>query len=75
MASLTEREAQKDKGQMEQKRRSQIVPQHSAVRVNSSAGANQAMMKTKQNASSMESRLLEDLDIAVNIPNKKNKDS
>ena len=69
-ASLTEREAQKDKGQIEQKRRSQIIPQNSAVAVSSSAGANDAMAKTKQSVSSAESRLLEEVDIDVSIPKK-----
>lgn len=67
-ASLTERDAQKEKAQMEQKRRSQIIPQHSAGRVSSNTGADEAMLKTKQNASSLESRLLDDIDVAVNVP-------
>ena len=73
--SLTEREAQKDKGQIEQKRRSQIIPGAGAVRVSSNAGASDAMQKAKESISSLEGRGLDEVDIDVAIAKKPYKGS
>lgn len=67
-ASLTEREEQKDKGQIEQKRRSQIIPPNSGnVRVGSNSSTSDALQKAKQNINSLENRMLDEVDIDVNI--------
>jgi len=55
---------------MEQKRRSQLIPANSAVPVSSNSAASDVMNKAKQSITSLESRLLEDLDVDVVIPNK-----
>lgn len=55
---------------MEQKRRSQLIPANSAVPVSSNSAASDAMNKAKQSITSLESRLLEDLDVDVVIPKK-----
>ena len=69
-SSLTERQTLTQKAQMEQKRRSQLIPANSAVPVSSNSAASDAMNKAKQSITSLESRLLEDLDVDVVIPKK-----